>query len=63
VSKDEPQRDTLSRDEYARLLGIEDLARLLVSGWDHGYPLNDETRSEGELIDRLRDALAIEEPA
>jgi hypothetical protein len=52
-----PEPDILPRAEYARLLGIEDIARLIVEGWDHGFPVSDGD-SERQLIDRLRDALA-----
>jgi hypothetical protein len=56
------KRDELPRAEYARLRGIEDLARLIVDGWDHGYPLSDDTASESELIHRARAALRASAP-
>ena len=47
--------DTLPRAEYARLKGIEDIAHLLVAGWNEGFPVGDD--GEPDLIDRLRAAL------
>jgi hypothetical protein len=50
----EPER--LDRAEYARLRLVDDIARLLVHGWDSGFPVADGD-SEPEIIARLRSAV------
>ena len=47
---------TITLYEWARLKGIEDVARLVVDGNRNGYPVSDGSW-ENDLIDRLETAL------
>ncbi len=45
-----------TREANASLLGLADIARLLIHGWDSGFPVDDcgERQFEGDLIERMR---------
>ncbi len=64
VRSAELSRDQQERFKWAanaRAEGLADLARLLISGWDNGFPVEDDNW-ERDIVERFRAALAETEP-